>query len=98
MTEFRQEEYNATVSNLSDNLIGMNAVDILDKKQITKDICINNLNYLMFLNGKRTRGAGVPMVNHNVNTFQKKNLSIQQCLPTRYLYPVIWMRSRDTRS
>ena len=41
ISEFKQEEYDATVSELSDNLIGMNAVDILGKKQIMKDICIN---------------------------------------------------------
>ena len=32
MTELKQEGYDATVSKLSDNLIGMNAVNILDKK------------------------------------------------------------------
>ena len=31
----------------------MNAVDILDKKQITKDICIHALSFLMFLKKKR---------------------------------------------
>ena len=32
MKEFEQAGYDATVSKLSDNLIGMNAVDMLDKK------------------------------------------------------------------
>ena len=44
----------ATVSELSNNLIGMNAVKVLNKKQITIDVCINALSYLMFLKRKRT--------------------------------------------
>ena len=53
ISEFKEEGYDATVSKLSDNLICMNAGDILDKKQITKNICINALSYLMFLKRKR---------------------------------------------
>ena len=77
ISEFKEIGYNATVSKLSNNLIGMNAVDMLDKKQITKDICVNVLNYLMFLERKRAgdvKGRGVLMVDHNVNMYQKKNL------------------------
>ena len=42
------------MSELSNNLIGMNAVKMLNKKQITSDMCINALSYLMFLKRKRT--------------------------------------------
>ena len=54
MAEFGKAGYDATVSELSDNLIGMNAVKMLNKKQITSDVCINALSYLMFLKRKRT--------------------------------------------
>ena len=54
MKEFEQAGYNATVSELSNNLIGMNAVDMLDKTRITSDIYVNTLSYLMFLKRKRT--------------------------------------------
>ena len=54
MKEFEQAEYNATVSELSNNLIGMNAVNILDKTRITSDVYVNALSYLMFLKRKRT--------------------------------------------
>ena len=49
MKEFEQAGYNATVSELSSNLIGMDAVDMLDKTQITSDVYVNALSYLMFL-------------------------------------------------
>ena len=54
ITELKQEGYDATISESSNNLIGMNDVDILNKEQITKDICINTLSYLMFLTRNRT--------------------------------------------
>ena len=54
MKEFEQAGYNATVSVLSDNLIGMNAVDMLDKIRITSDLYVNALSYLMFPKKKRT--------------------------------------------
>ena len=54
MTEFKQEGYDATVSELDGNLIGINIVVILDKRKITKDTCIIVLSYLMFLKRKRT--------------------------------------------
>ena len=36
------------MSEVIDNCIGMNAVNMLDKKQITKDVCVSTLSYLMF--------------------------------------------------
>ena len=54
ISEFGKAGYDATVSELSDNLIGMNAEKMLNKKQITSDVCINALSYLMFLKRKRT--------------------------------------------
>ena len=52
MTKFKQEGYDATIPELGDNLIGINIVDILDREQITKDVCINALSYFMFLKRK----------------------------------------------
>ena len=46
--EFEEARYDATVSELSDNLFGMNAVDMLDKTQITSDVYVNALSYLIF--------------------------------------------------
>ena len=54
MKEFGQEGYNATISELSDNLIGMDAVDMLDKSRVTSDVYANALSYLMFLKRNRT--------------------------------------------
>ena len=55
MKEFGKAGYDATVSELSDNFkIGMNAVNMLEKMQITSDVCINAFSYLMFLKIKRT--------------------------------------------
>ena len=54
MKEFGKAGYDATVSELSNNLIGVNAANMLEKKQITSDVCINALSYLMFLKRKRT--------------------------------------------
>ena len=54
MKEFEQVGYNATVSKLSNNLISIDAVDMLDKTQITSDKYVNVLSYLMFLKKKRT--------------------------------------------
>ena len=41
MKEFDQAGYNATLSELSDNLIGMDAVQMLDKSRITSDVFMN---------------------------------------------------------
>ena len=49
MKEFGQAGYDATVSELIDNLIGMDAVEMLDKSRITSDVFMNALSYLMFL-------------------------------------------------
>ena len=54
ISEFKEEWYDANVSELCNNLIGMNTVDMLGKKQITKDICLNALSYLMFFKRRRT--------------------------------------------
>ena len=87
MKEFGEAGYNATVSELSDNLIGMNMVDMLSKKQITSDVCINTLSYLMFERGPATlKQEDVPMVDPNKNSYQKKNLVHLLYQPTHYLY------------
>ena len=54
MEEFEQAGYDATVAELSDNLIDMDAVEMLDKSCITSDVVMNALSYLMFLKRKRT--------------------------------------------
>ena len=54
MKEFGQEGDDAIVSELSDNLIGMNAIDMLDKSRITSDVHMNALSYLVFLKRKKT--------------------------------------------
>ena len=54
MKEFWQEEYDATVSELSNNLVEMEAVDMIDKPRITSDVYMNALSYLMFLKTKKT--------------------------------------------
>ena len=42
------------MSELNDNLIGMDIVEMLDKSRITSDVFTNALSYLMFLKKKRT--------------------------------------------
>ena len=54
MKKFGQEGYDVAVSELTDNLIGMDAVDMIDKSRITIDLYMNALSYLMFLKKKRT--------------------------------------------
>ena len=54
MKEFGQVGYDATVSELSNNPIGMDAVAMLDKSRIISDVFMNELSYLMFLKRKRT--------------------------------------------
>ena len=53
MKEFGELWYEATRAELDDNLIGMDAVKMLSKKDITSDIYYNALSYLMFLKRKR---------------------------------------------
>ena len=94
ISEFKQEGYNTTVSELSNNLIGMNAVDMLDKKQITKDICITALSYLMFLKRKRTgdvKERGCTNCSLNVSTSRRKNLACLLYTPMRCSYHALWM-------
>ena len=62
MKEFEQAGYNVTVSELSNNLIGINAIDMMDKTRITSDVYVNTISYLIFLKWKRagavkTRGC-----------------------------------------
>ena len=47
------KKYDANVSKLSNNLIGMDAVDMLDKSCITSDVYMNALSCLMLLKRKR---------------------------------------------
>ena len=54
MEEFGQTGYDATVSDPRDNLVSMDAVEMLDKSRITSDVFMNALSYLMFLKRKRT--------------------------------------------
>ena len=54
MKEFGQAGYDASMSELSDNLIGMDAVEMLGKSRITSDVFMNALSYLMFLKRKRS--------------------------------------------
>ena len=54
MKEFGQKGYDATASELSNNLIGIDTVDMLDKSHITSDVYMNALSYLIFLKRKRT--------------------------------------------
>ena len=76
LKEFKQEEYNATVSKLNDTLIGINAVDMLDKKQITKYVYINALSYVMFLKREKYQNYKgkryVLMDNLSIKIFGKK--------------------------
>ena len=51
---FKEERYKVTVSELNDNLMGLNTVKLLDKKEIPKDVGSNALSYLMFLKKKRS--------------------------------------------
>ena len=54
MKEFGQAGYDATMLELSNNLIGMDTVAMLDKSRITSDVFMNVLSYLMFLQRKRS--------------------------------------------
>lgn len=54
LSMFKDKGCKASVSKFSDNVIGMNTVDLIDMKQLTKDICISALSYLMFLKRKKT--------------------------------------------
>jgi hypothetical protein len=53
LKEFGTLGYEATVKELDDNLLGMEAVKMLNPSEINKDIRYEALNYLMFLKRKR---------------------------------------------
>ena len=54
MEIFEEDEYEAPVSKLKDNIVGRGCVNMLGKKEITGEICNKALAYLMFLKRKRT--------------------------------------------
>jgi hypothetical protein len=53
MKEFGELEFNATMKELDDNLIGMDAVQMLEPNEVNKEVWCNALSYLMFLKRKR---------------------------------------------
>ena len=54
--KFGSDGREATKQELYDNLLGMDAVTMVNpkKKKLKKDLCLNTLTYLMFLKQKRT--------------------------------------------
>jgi len=54
MKEFGDGGWKATLSELKDNLLGMDAVHMVKSKEIDKALTIDSLAYLMFLKRKRT--------------------------------------------
>jgi hypothetical protein len=54
MKEFGDDGWKATLSELRDNLLGMDAVHMINSKEIDKALSIDALAYLMFLKRKRT--------------------------------------------
>ena len=54
MKEFANEGREATKQELYKNLLGMNAVTMIEPCELDQDLCINALTYLMFLKRKRT--------------------------------------------
>ena len=57
MKEFADERREATKQELYENLLGMNAVTMIEPHELDKELCINALTYLMFLKRKRTGKA-----------------------------------------
>ena len=53
LKEFKDLGYEATVKELDDNLLGMNAVKMLNPSEVNQHIRYEALNYLMFLKRKR---------------------------------------------
>ena len=88
MKEFEQAGYDTTVSELSNNFIGMNTVDMLDKTQITSNVHVNALSYLMFLKRKRT---GAVKERGCTNGRPQQEFVFLQYQLTHYLYHVQWM-------
>ena len=54
MKEFADERREATKQELYKNLLGMNAVIIVEPHNLDNELHINALTYLMFLKQKRT--------------------------------------------
>ena len=54
MSIFQKEGHEATVKELDENLVGRDAIDLLDPRDISQEIFHNALNYLMFLKRKRS--------------------------------------------
>jgi hypothetical protein len=53
MKEFGELGFEATMKELDDNLIGMDAVQMLKPNEVNKDVWCKALSYLMFLKRKR---------------------------------------------
>jgi hypothetical protein len=53
MKEFGELGFEATMKELDDNLIGMDAVRMLDPSEVNKEVWSDALSYLMFLKRKR---------------------------------------------
>jgi hypothetical protein len=53
MKEFGELEFEATMKELDDNLIGMGAVRMLEPNEVNKEVWCDALSYLMFLKRKR---------------------------------------------
>ena len=51
---FGMEGWEATKSELKENLLGMDAVEMVHQKDINPELCKKALSYLMFLKRKRT--------------------------------------------
>ena len=100
MKEFGQVGYAAAISKLSNNLIDMNAVDMLDKKQITSDVYINALSYLRFLKGNMTSDvkARVCADGRLQREFTSRKNQIRQLHHyMHYSYHAPWMLWKENR-
>ena len=53
MKELDELRYDATRAKLDENLIRMDVVNMISKKELTNDIYYSALSYLMFLNKNR---------------------------------------------
>ena len=54
MSIFQKEGHEATIKELDENLVGRDAIDLLDPQDISQEIFHSALNYLMFLKRKRS--------------------------------------------
>ena len=55
MKEFADKGREVTKQKLYENLLGMDAVRMVEPHNLKKELCVNTLTYLMFLKQKRTR-------------------------------------------